>query len=114
MGLIKALAIKVLKAKWGSLLPAVFKAAAEGELGEPMKKVYWFGAGHRTFTGAVLLAAGAGLETICAGYPDVGWSCSAARYVYYAGAFLTTVGLVDGGTRAPWPKGTQIPAEDKR
>jgi hypothetical protein len=53
--------------------------------------------------GAALIGIGAGLEAVCASYPDLTWARSAARYVYYAGALLTTVGLVDGGTRAPWP-----------
>lgn len=113
MGLLKALAVKFLKAKWGSLLPAVFKAAAEGQFGEPVKKAYWFLAGKKTILGAVFLAAGAGLETLCASYPEMGWSCAWARYVYYAGGVLTTVGLIDGGTRAPWPKGADIPATEK-
>ena len=111
--LLTKLGLKFLKAKWGAILPAVFKAAAEGQFGETVKKLYWFASGYKTFTGAVLLAVGAGLETVCASYPEMSWPCAWARYVYYAGGILTTVGLVDGGTRAPWPKGTDIPAEVK-
>ena len=94
------------KAKWGSILPAVFKAAAEGDLGSGVKWFYWRAAGYKTVTGAVLLGAGVGLEAVCSSYPDIPLSCQASHWCYLLGTFLTSVGLVDGGTRAPWPDGT--------
>lgn len=114
MGLVKMLVIKFLKARWGELLPAVFKAAAEGSFGPGVSKVYWFCAKYKTATGAVLWGAGAALESVCSNYPSLGWTCTWAPYVYYAGMILTGVGLADGGTRSPWPKGADIPAEAKK
>lgn len=114
MGLLVKIGSRFLRGRWGSILPALFKGIAEGKFGELPKRIYWFGAGHRTVTGAILLAAGAGLETIASAYPEWTWAAPAARYVYAAGAFLTTVGLVDGGVRSPWPAGTVIPPEDKQ
>jgi hypothetical protein len=102
-GLLKGVLVKFVRARWGSILPALFKAAAEGQFGPAVQKAYWWTAGYRTFIGAVLLGVGAGLETVCASYPDLTWACPAARYVYIAGGVLTAVGLADGGTRAPWP-----------
>ncbi len=113
-GLLKNLVIKFVKARWGSILPAVFKAAGEGDLGPTVKRVYWFAAKYKTFTGAILWGGGAALETVCANYPTLGWSCKWPGIIYYAGMILTGVGLADGGTRAPWPKGADIPAEVKR
>lgn len=113
MGLLVKIGSRFLRGKWGSILPALFKAIAEGKMGEWPKRIYWFGAGHRTVTGAVLLAVGAGLEMTCSSYPDMAWACSAGKYVYVVGAFLASVGLVDGGVRSPWPTGTVIPPEDK-
>lgn len=112
-GLLGSLVVKFVKARWGAILPAVFKAAAEGQFGPAVQRVYWATARYKTFTGAVVLGLGAALETVCAGFPDFAWSCPAPRYVYLAGALLTAVGLVDGGTRAPWPAGTPIPDEAK-
>ena len=113
-GLLKSLAAKFIKGHWGRVIPAILKAAGEGDFGPALKSVYWFGEKYATVTGAVLWAIGAGLETVCASSPDFAWSCPASRYVYLAGAALTAVGLVDGGTRAPWPTGTTIPPEVKR
>ena len=97
------LVVKFLKARWGSILPEVFKAAAEGQFGPKVQAVYWWTAQYKTISGAVLMAVGAGLETVCASFPDMAWSCGASRYVYLVGGFLAVVGLADGGTRAPWP-----------
>lgn len=113
MGLVKVIAVRFIKARWGSILPAIFKAAAEGEFGEPVKRVYWALSQYKTFSGAALMAAGAGLETVCASFPDFAWACPASRYVYLAGEVLAVVGLVDGGVRAPWPAGTVIPPAEK-
>lgn len=104
--LIRPLAIKFLKGNWGKLLPGVFKAAGEGQFGTTVQKVYLWSRGKKTITGAVLLGLGAALETVCSQYPVYGWSCAWSRYVYDAGIFLTSVGLVDGATRSPWPAGT--------
>jgi hypothetical protein len=104
---LKLLVVRFLKAKWGSILPTVFKAAAEGQFGPRVKFLYWWTAQYKTFVGAVLWGAGAALETVCANYPQFAWSCTYALYPYYVGMFLTGVGLADGGTRAPWPDGAQ-------
>ena len=93
---------------WGALVPKILRDVGEGKYGETPKRLYWFAAGKKTFIGAFLLALGAGLETVCAGYPDMAWACEASRWVYYTGAVLTSVGLVDGGTRAPWPPPPQV------
>ena len=111
--MLKSLVIKFLRARWGSLLPQVFKAAAEGSFGPAVAKVYWWLAGSKTIIGAVLWGAGAALETICGQYPQYGWACEWAKWPYYVGMFLTGVGLADGGTRSPWPKGADIPADAK-
>jgi hypothetical protein len=102
-GLLGKLIVRFLKGKWGTILPAIFKHAAEGDFGEPIKKAYWFTAGYRTIVGAALWAIGAGAETVCGSYPQFAWSCAAATWAYWIGAFLTGVGLADGGTRSPWP-----------
>lgn len=115
----KLIAFVLRRINWGKLLPTILRMVAEGKLDEslgltapaglrsyPLKRAYWAAAGKKTFTGAALLFFGAGLETLCASYPAWAWSCEWARYVYYAGAALAAVGLVDGGTRAPWPAGT--------
>ncbi len=105
--LFSSLAIRFLRGHWGKILPRIFKAAAEGEFGEAIKKVYWFGAGYRTITGALLWGIGGGLETVCSNYPDFAWTCEAGRVVYSVGAILATVGLLDGAVRSPWPEGSQ-------
>ncbi len=99
-----SLVVKFLKARWGSILPEVFKAAAEGRFGPKVQAVYWWSEKRKTISGAALLALGAAAETLCATYPDMTWACGASGYIYAVGAFLTLVGLVDGGVRAPWPK----------
>lgn len=114
MGLIASLVTKFMSGRWGSLLPIVFKGAAEGDYGEPIKKIYWLAAEYKTVTGAVLWGAGAALETVCGNYPGYSWACTYAAWPYYVGMVLTGVGLADGGTRSPYPAGTVIPAEAKR
>lgn len=106
MGLVKYLLVRFLKGNWGRIIPTLFKAIAEGQFGEPIKKIYWWMAGKKTASGAILMAVGAGLETICANFPDYTWACPVSRWLYVVGGFLASVGLVDGGTRAPWPDGT--------
>jgi len=127
----KLIAFVLRRINWGKVAPTVLRMIAEGKADEalgltappaaegkwlarffhdlrsyPFKRAYWAAAGLKTFTGAVLLFVGAGLETLCGSYPAWGWSCEWSRYVYYAGGLLTAIGLVDGGTRAPWPNGT--------
>lgn len=96
------------------VIPSLLRMWAEGKLGAPAQKLYWLLAGYKTITGAVLLAVGTGLETTCAGYADYAWTCQAAPYVYMVGAALAAIGLVDGGTRSPWPSGTPIPEAEKK
>lgn len=105
-GLLKSLALRLLKGRWGAILPAIFKAAAEGDFGPQVKACYWWAAKYKTIWGAAIIGAGVALEAIAGTYPQWTWAAPAARWVYWAGALLTAVGLVDGGTRAPWPEGT--------
>jgi uncharacterized membrane protein YedE/YeeE len=104
---------------WGKLLPTLFKMVAEGKVDKllgltaekglksyPIKRAYWLAAGRKTFAGAVLIGVGTGLEAVCANFTGFTWTCGASRWVYLAGGVLTSIGLVDGGTRAPWPEGT--------
>lgn len=116
----KLLAAVLKRINWGKLLPSIFRMIAEGDVdrvlglkSEPIKRVYWLLAGKKTFIGAALLGLGTGLEAVCAGYSDIAWACPASRYVYMAGALLAAVGLVDAGTRSPWPAGTPIPDQAK-
>lgn len=88
------------------LLPMLLKMWAEGGLGAPAQKVYWFLAGKKVVTGAILLGLGTAADATCGSYPDMAWSCTLARGVFWLGALLTSVGLVDGGVRSPWPDGT--------
>lgn len=112
--MLKTIAVRFFKARWGSLLPLIFKAAAEGRFGAAVEKLYWLAEGRKTFTGAVLMGIGTGLEAVAAAYPELAWAPAAARVVFAVGACLSAVGLVDGGVRAPWPKGTAIPPEEKQ
>jgi len=106
-GLFGKLAMRFLKGKWGSVLPALLRAVAEGKFGEPARKFYWATAGAKTITGAILVAVGAGLASLCSSGGEVyPWACSAQPYVITLGGLLASVGLVDGGVRSPWPNGT--------
>jgi hypothetical protein len=111
--LLSKLLVRLVRGRWGSILPAIFRAAAEGHFGPQVKAAYWWASSFKTITGAALMAIGAGLETVCGSFPDFAWACPASRYVYLAGEILTVVGLVDGGVRAPWPTGTpkEIPGQ---
>lgn len=112
-GLLKTLALRFLKGHWGKLLPPLFKAAAEGDLGPQVKALYWFASKYKTITGAILWGAGAALETVCGNYPEFSWACAYAAWPYWLGVVLTGVGLADGGTRSPYPAGTVIPEAEK-
>jgi len=114
-----AFALKRLRiSKW---LPTLFKMIAEGRADEllhlknaPLARLYWWSAGKKTWTGMALTAAGAALETLCTLYPDAApWSCPAARYLFRVGTFLAGLGLIDGGTRSPYPAGSSIPEAAK-
>lgn len=112
--LLKPLMVKFLKGNWGKLLPMLFKSAGEGQFGPTVRKIYWWTAGKKTITGMILLGAGAALETLCGSYPSIPWSCTASRVIFDVGAFLTTVGLVDGGTRSPWPQPPTLAVQEKK
>lgn len=102
-GLLKGLIGRLVTGQWGKILPLLLSACAEGKMGSPAKAIYWFLAGHKTFIGAIVFGAGVALENICVAYPDLAASCEYARWFYIVGGFLVSVGLADGGTRAPWP-----------
>lgn len=85
------------------VLPTLFKNAAEGRMGPQLRAVYWWLAGKKTVTGAVLMAVGAGLETLIPSFPEWTWLLPVSQWVYWLGGALAAVGLVDGGTRSPWP-----------
>lgn len=106
MGLLKPLIVRFLKGNWGKILPLIFKAAAEGQFGEQVKTVYWWLAGKKTVTGAILFGVGLGFEGICSSYPEIPSACTVFRIVYGIGGILFAAGLADGGTRSPWPEGT--------
>ena len=106
-GLLKTLTVKFLKGHWGRLVPAVFKAAGEGDFGPQIKAVYWFGEKYVTVTGAVLWGVGTALETTCSQYPQWPWTCSATGWVILAGQILAAAGLLRGATNSPWPEGAQ-------
>lgn len=96
------------------LLPMLLRAWAEGGLGEPARKAYWWLAGYKAITGALIMGLGVGLEAVSASFPGWTWAPPAARGVFWLGAMLSSVGLVDGGVRSPWPEGTEIPDKAKR
>lgn len=108
----KLLVFVLKKLNWGKIIPQVLRAAAEGRAGEMPKKVYWALAGKKTFIGALLIGLGTAGEAVCANYTAYQWTCEASTWIYYLGALLASVGLVDGGTRAPWPTGT--PKEEEK
>lgn len=102
--MIGTLIAKFLKGRWGSILPEVLTAIADGKAGPQAKAVYWFAAGKKTLTGAVLGGIGAALTYVCSSYgATYAWSCTAAHWVLIVGGVLFSVGLVDGGNRAPVP-----------
>jgi len=106
-GPLKALIVRFLKGHWGRLVPAVFRAAGEGDFGPQIKAAYWFGDKYATVTGAALWGLGAAMETVCGGYPQWAWSCDASRWIVIAGQILASAGLLRGATNSPWPEGAQ-------
>ena len=114
MGIVTSVIGKLIRGHWGRVVPAIFKSAGGGDFGEPIKRLYWFGEKYATVTGAVLWGVGAGLETVCGGYPQWAWSCDASSWIVVAGQVLASVGLLRGATNSPWPVGADISAEDKR
>lgn len=107
MGLIKSLAVKLVKGHLGQIVPMIFKSAGEGDFGPQIKAIYWFGNKYATVTGAILWGLGAGLETVCGGYPQWAWSCGASQWIVVAGQVLSAAGLLRGATNSPWPDGAQ-------
>lgn len=116
----KLIAFALKHARLSTLLPALFKMIAEGKADRtlgleafPLQRFYWWTAGKKTITGMVVTGLGAALETLCTLYPEVAWTCPAAKWCYTIGTFLAGVGLIDGGTRSPYPAGTVIAPEAK-
>lgn len=101
--LLKALLVKLVRGNWGRVFPLFFKAVAEGQFGKVPKEIYWFLAGRKTVLGAILIGVGTGLEAVCSSHPSYAWTCEAGTWVYWLGGMLAAVGLIDGGTRSPWP-----------
>lgn len=95
------------------ILPGLLRAAAEGGLGPKAKAAYWALEGKKTLLGAVLIALGTAAESLAASYPDQPWIVPTAQAIFWLGALLSSVGLVDGGVRSPWPQGTEIPDKAK-
>ena len=102
-GLLKSLAVKLIRGHWGRVVPSILKAAGEGDFGPQIKAVYWFAEKYATVTGAVLWGIGAAAETVCGGYPEYVWTCNIPGYVLLAGQVLTAAGLLRGATNSPWP-----------
>jgi hypothetical protein len=106
--MLKALVLRFLKGKWGAIIPYIFKAAAEGQLGAIPKKLYWLLNGYATFTGMIFVGLGTGLEAVSTAFPDQPWVPVAAQWIFKIGTVLATVGLLRGGVNSPWPEGAQI------
>lgn len=106
-GLLKSLAIKLVRGNWGRVVPAIFKAAGEGDFGPQIKALYWFAEKKGTLIGAILWFVGAGAETVCGGYPQYSWTCNVPGWILIAGQVLTAAGLLRGATNSPWPEGAQ-------
>lgn len=102
-GLIQKLLVKFFKGNWGKIIPPILTAIAEGKMGPVAKKVYWFMAGKKTISGMVLLGLAYGLEAVCNQYGTL-WGCQWSQWLVWIGGFLASVGLIDGGNRAPWPE----------
>lgn len=87
----------------GKLIGIVLRKAAEGDFGVKVQEAYWYTKGLKTWTGLVLevlalVLTRAGDAGLCA-------DCSTwSTYVASAGAFLLTIGFVDGGLHLDPPK----------
>jgi len=103
-GLLQKLLLKFVKGNWGKIIPPILTAIAEGKMGPVVKRVYWVVAGKKTFIGMVLVGLAYGLEAVCNNYGGAGWGCTASQWLVWIGGFLASVGLIDGGNRAPWPE----------
>jgi hypothetical protein len=106
--MLKALFIRFMKGKWGTIIPYVFKAAAEGQFGPVVKKLYWVMSGYGTMTGMIFVGLGTAMEAISSAYPEEAWAPVAARWIFNVGTILAAVGLLRGGVNSPWPEGAQI------
>ena len=111
--LLVGMASRFLRGRWGSLIPSLLKGAGEGQFGEAAKKVYWFGNGYATVTGAIFLAVGTAAEALAAGYPEWPWLVPTAQYVYQIGGVLAAAGLLRGAVNSPWPDGAQNGHKEK-
>lgn len=84
------------------ILPALFKGIAQGQFGEPAKRLYWAVAGYKTAIGATLwliaealaIYSGAGVCAVCVEY---------LPYVKAVAEFLVVVGLADAAVRSEPP-----------
>ncbi len=85
------------------ILVKVIKGASEGKFGPKAQKVYSSLEGLKTWTGAVVVAVTFALETLAGA--GLCADCDAyATTAYTVGAFLLSVGLLDGAVRAEAPK----------
>jgi len=97
------------------IIPWLLTSWAEGGFGEPAKKLYWKLEGKKTLLGAIFVAVWFGLDFAAATWPEqAAWAKPAAEVMLTVGGLLAAAGLIDGGVRAPWPKGTTIPASAKK
>jgi len=88
---------------------------AEGGFGEPAKKLYWKLAGKKALIGAIFIAVWWGLDFASVTWPEQApWAKPVSETLLMVGGFLAAAGLIDGGVRAPWPKGTDIPDSAKK
>jgi hypothetical protein len=88
------------------LLALLVRKIAEGDFGEPLKRVYWWLAGKKTYIGMAFGASWAMLAWaqdvgVCTmrGWDCAGWSTTLASVA----AFLVLVGLWDGALRSQPP-----------
>jgi hypothetical protein len=109
--MMKAILVRILKGKWGSILAAILKAAGDGDFGPAVEKAYWWAAGKKTLWGIILLGVTISLDALAkaapAEYPWAGPACTAVGTV---AVVLTGLGLVDGGVREQAP----VPPKEAR
>jgi len=87
----------------GKIVAVALKKLAEGEFGEPAKKVYWAFAGKKTLIGFGFAVGYFALNEahnrgLCAQCGD--WS----MWLIGASAFMASIGLVDGALRTAQPE----------
>jgi len=102
----KDIVVKLLKAKWASLLASVFRAAGEGSFGPQVKATYWWLAGKKTAIGAVLVALSEAFSVLGKSDPvSFPWAEPAGKTIFVVGTILASLGLADGLTREEPPQG---------